>query len=63
MEYTEVDIRLKSVNPFADIIVARLNEIDFESYAEDANGVKAYVQTKLLNEVEVKSIIDKIKQH
>ena len=34
MEYTEVDIRLKEVNPFADIILARLNEIDFESYSE-----------------------------
>jgi ribosomal protein L11 methyltransferase len=60
MEYTEVDIRLKSVNPFADIIVARLNEIDFESYAEDENGVKAYVQTLLLNENAVKEIISEV---
>jgi ribosomal protein L11 methyltransferase len=60
MEYTEVDIRLKSVNPFADIIVAKLNEIDFESYAEDANGVKAYVQTLLLNENAVKEIISEV---
>jgi len=60
MEYTEVDIRLKSVNPFADIIVARLNEIDFESYAEDENGIKAYVQTLLLNENAVKEIISEV---
>lgn len=57
MEYTEVDIRLKEVNPFVDIIVARLNEIDFESYSEDENGVKAYVQTQLLDENAVKEII------
>ena len=57
MEYTEVDIRLKEVNPFADIIVARLNEIDFESYSEDENGVKAYVKTHLLDENAVKEII------
>ena len=43
MEYTEVDIRLKEVNPFADILVAKLNEIEFESFVEDENGVKAYV--------------------
>jgi len=60
MEYTEVDIRLKSAYPFADIIVAKLNEIDFESYAEDANGVKAYVQTLLLNENAVKEIISEV---
>ena len=62
MEYTEVDIRLKEVNPFADIIVAKLNEIDFESYSEDENGVKAYVQTLLLNENAVKEIISEVSE-
>jgi hypothetical protein len=32
MEYTEIDIRLNPVVPFADNLVARLNEIEFESY-------------------------------
>ena len=49
MEYTELDIRIKEVNPFSDILVAKLNEIEFESFIEDENGVKAYVQTQLLN--------------
>ena len=62
MEYTEVYIRLKEVNPFADIIVARLNEIDFESYSEDENGVKAYVQTHLLDENAVKEIISEVSE-
>ena len=57
MEYTEVDIKVNPVVPFADILVARLNEIEFESYNEDENGVKAYVQTHLLNETAVKEII------
>ena len=35
MGYTEIDIRLKEVNSFADILVARLNEIEFEFYTED----------------------------
>ena len=57
MEYTEIDIRLNTVVPFADILVARLNEIEFEFYCEDETGVKAYVQTHLLNENAVKEII------
>ena len=60
MEYTEVDIRLKQVDPFADILVARLNEIEFESYTEDEDGVKAYVQTHLLDENAVKEIIAEV---
>ena len=60
MEYTEVDIRLNPVVPFADILVARLNEIDFESYAEDETGVKAYAQTHLMNEDAVKDIITEV---
>ena len=60
MEYTEIDIRLNPVLPFADILVARLNEIEFESYCEDENGVKAYVQTHLLDEIAVKEIINDV---
>ena len=60
MEYTEVDIRLKSVVPFADILVARLNEIEFESYCEDENGLRAYVQTHLFDENAVKEIINEV---
>ena len=62
MEYTEIDIRLKPVVPFADILVARLNEIEFESYCEDETGVKAYVQTHLLDESAVKEIINEVEK-
>ena len=60
MEYTEVYIKLSEVNPFAEIVVARLNEIDFESYSEDENGVKAYVQSHLLKEDLVCEILNDI---
>jgi ribosomal protein L11 methyltransferase len=62
MEYTEIDIRLNPVVPFADILVARLNEIEFESYSEDETGVKAYVQTHLLDENAVKEIINEVEK-
>ena len=60
MEYTEVDIKFKELEPYADILVAKLNEIDFESYAENVNGIKAYVKTKLLNKNAVKEILSEI---
>ena len=60
MEYTELDIRINPVAPFADILVARLNEIEFESYNEDEAGVKAYVQTPLLDENAVTAIINEV---
>ncbi|MBT3612495.1 MAG: 50S ribosomal protein L11 methyltransferase [Flavobacteriales bacterium] len=60
MEYTEVDIRVNPVAPFADILVARLNEIEFESYNEDETGVKTYVQTHLLDENAVEAIIAEV---
>ncbi len=62
MEYTEVDIRLREVNSFADILVAKLNEIEFESYIQDENSVKAYVQTQKLNQVAVKEIMSEVSE-
>ena len=60
MEYTEFDIRLNELNPYADILVARLNEIEFESYSEVEGGIRAYVQTKLLDTDAAKEILSKI---
>tara|TARA_B100001758_G_scaffold247889_1_gene268215 strand:- start:15208 stop:16041 length:834 start_codon:yes stop_codon:yes gene_type:complete len=62
MHYTEVNIRLKELNPFSDIIVARFHEIEFESYIEDENGVKAYIQTHLLDEELVNSILVEVSE-
>ena len=62
MEYTELDIRIKDTNPFSEIIIARLNEIDFETFEEDQNGVKCYIQSKLFNKHELDSILDEISE-
>ena len=47
MDYTEIDIRLQDINPFSEILVARLDEIKFEAYSEDENGLKAVSYTHL----------------
>ena len=62
MEYTELDIRLKDPNPFSEIIIARLNDIDFETFLEDDNGIKCYIKSESFNEDNIKSIIDVVSQ-
>jgi len=62
MEYTEVDIRLKEVNPYSDILVARLNEIEFESYSEYECGLKGYVKTQLLDQDALENILSEISE-
>ena len=50
MNYIEIDISLSEKSPFSDIITAKLNEIEFESYQETEYGLQAYIQKKLFNE-------------
>ena len=49
MNYIEVDIFLSKKKPFTDIITAKLNEIEFESYQQTEYGLQAYIQEKLFN--------------
>ena len=60
MQYTEVDFRLTNEFSCLDILIAMLNEIRFESYLEYDKGIKAYINTKLLNKDEVEKIISKV---
>tara|TARA_S200000501_G_C20820668_1_gene742669 strand:- start:928 stop:1761 length:834 start_codon:yes stop_codon:yes gene_type:complete len=62
MEYIEVDIRLKEVTPYSEILIARLNEIEFESFYEYDYGLKGYVQTQLLDKDKLKNIISEISE-
>mgnify|MGYP001197451909 CR=1 FL=1 len=62
MEYIEVDIRLKEVNTYSEILIARLNEIEFESFYEYDYGLKGYVQTQLLDKDKLKNILSEISE-
>ena len=50
MSYTEVDIKLENINPFSEIIIARLSEVGYDSYEENNSGIKAYILTAKFNE-------------
>jgi len=44
VNYIQVDIKLSEKEPYSDIITAKLNEIEFESYQETDTGLQAYIQ-------------------
>ena len=60
MEYTELDIVIKDVKPFSEILIARLNDIDFETFEENTNGVKCYIQSQFFDLPKTQSILNKI---
>lgn len=60
MEYIEIDIRLKLVNPYAEIFIARLNEIKYDSFSTDAGGLKAYIRFDLFNKEKLTEIVNDI---
>ena len=63
MEYIEVDIKIEKSEVFSDIVVARLNEIEFETFLENDNGVRCYIQAKLFDKKKLDIELDKIKQY
>ena len=63
MEYIEVDIKIEKSEVFSDIVVARLNEIEFESFLENDNGVRCYIQATLFDKKKLDIELDKIKQY
>lgn len=54
--YTEYHFKIEPVNPGAEILIAELAELDFESFDETEDGVKAYIQSALDNEELLSSV-------
>ncbi len=44
MQFIEVNIELKKTVPYNEILIALLNDIKFNSYYENDNGLKAYIE-------------------
>lgn len=61
MDYIEVDIKVAKRDPFSEILIAKLNEIDFESYVEHDYGVTAYIQNQLFDKYKFKEVIHEVK--
>ena len=61
MKYIEISFTLKEKEIFSDIIIAKLNEIEFESYVETEDGVNAYIQEQLYNKKRLDVVISELK--
>ena len=62
MKYQEVDILISNQSPFREIIVAKFNEVGFESFSEDEHNLKAYIQEDKLVLKDVEGILNSIKK-
>ena len=54
--YTEYHFKIAPANPGAEILIAQLAELDFESFDETEDGVKAYIQSVLNHDEILESV-------
>ena len=52
---------LTEKDPYSDIVIAKLNEIGFESYLKNSKGVQAYIQKSMFHEETLDSVIKELK--
>ena len=60
MQYTELDIKLDQIVPFSEIIITKLDQINFEAFQEYDEGVKCYINSEELDKSKIKLILDEI---
>jgi ribosomal protein L11 methyltransferase len=54
MNYIEVHFTVEPKQPGTDILIARLSDMDFDSFVETENGVQAYIPERLFDEPRLK---------
>lgn len=57
MNYVELNITVEPSEPWVEILIAQLAEIEFESFTENNGQLQAYIQESLLNTEQVEQII------
>ena len=62
MKYIELSFVLPEKNSISDIVVAKLNEIEFESYTETEDGVNAYIQEKFYNKEKLNLVLSDLQK-
>lgn len=62
MQFIEVDIELKKTVPYNEILIALLNDIKFNSYSENENGLKAYIEESNFDLDLLKQKLENIKE-
>ena len=62
MQYTEIDIKLDEVVPFSEIIIAKLDLLNFETFHEYDSGIKCYIKSDLLDMKKLKFVLSDLSQ-
>ena len=60
MKYTEVLFSFQPLQPWSEILVAYLSELEFESFEEIENGVKAYIKESDFNLSKIQTVCNQI---
>lgn len=63
MSYIELNITLEPKEPWTEILVAQLAEINFESFTENEGKLQAYIQESLINPNDVEATINFLKEN
>ncbi len=56
MNYTEVQFRISPLQPAAEILIAELSDMGFESFVEEEEGLKAYIAGEDFNKEELQEL-------
>jgi ribosomal protein L11 methyltransferase len=62
VNYTELNLQLKPLELFGEMLTYQLGEVGFEMFEDTPQGFKAYIQTANFNNDAVLEIIDSIKE-
>jgi len=56
MDYIELDFEITPREPFAEILVAQLAEMEFESFTDTTTGIKAFIKAPLFDEDQLRKL-------
>lgn len=63
MNYICIKLELAPINPWGEILIAELAELDFESFEQEENTIKAYIQEKLYQKEKADELIERFKTY
>lgn len=63
MRYTEVDFLIAPLEPWRDLLMVELMELDYEGFEETAHGLKAYVPTAIFERASLDALMVKRDPH
>lgn len=56
MDYTEVSFKIEPLQPYAEILMAELEALGYDSFVEEADGIKAYIVSSQFDAAAIKAL-------